>query len=54
MGHLAEIKEAERLDTGAKISFEGIGDFTQTNRYVFGMKSLKNSEDDWRMFIQSL
>lgn len=30
-----------------KVEFEGIVSFTQSNRHIFGLKSLKYSEEDW-------
>lgn len=44
------IKERE----GAKkVEFEGIGNFSQSNRYVFGMKSLRYSDFDWNNYVFS-
>ena len=31
-----------------KITFEGIGNFGKQHKYIFGMKSLKYTKDDWK------
>jgi hypothetical protein len=47
---LTEIKIKE----GAKkVKFEGIGNFSKQKKYVFGTKSLRNTEDEWNEFIFS-
>jgi DMSO/TMAO reductase YedYZ molybdopterin-dependent catalytic subunit len=47
---LTEIKIKE----GAKkVEFEGIGNFSKQKKYVFGTKSLRNTEDEWNEFIFS-
>ena len=37
--------------SAGKIQFAGIGQFTQSNRYIFGLKSLKYSDADWKKSI---
>lgn len=34
-----------------KVEFEGIGQFADQNKYIFGMKSLKNADDEWERLI---
>ena len=49
--YLNQIRTQEDLVTSAKVTFEGIGSFSQSNRYIFGMKSLKNTEADWKTLV---
>jgi len=47
-----EFLETIRDQYGAKkVGFEGIGQFSQSNRYIFGLKSLKYSDADWNNFL---
>jgi hypothetical protein len=44
--------EIVKSDKGARsVKFAGIGSFTQSNRHIFGLAGLKNSDDDWKTML---
>jgi len=44
--------ENVKRDKGARsVKFAGIGTFTQSNRHIFGLAGLKNSEKDWKNML---
>lgn len=51
-GDLALVKEREGV-TG-KIKFEGIGEFSHDNGYLFNAGSLKWTKDDWDKVVESI
>jgi len=46
-----EINEKETDKEVKKCEFLGIGKFNSSKRYVFGMRNLRYSEEDWRNFV---
>ncbi len=50
-GDLQEIKEKEKLSTNGKIKFEGIGDFSHENGYLFNVGNLLWEKEDWEKFV---
>lgn len=48
--YLLDIKEVEQAN---KVEFVGIGSFSQSNRYIFGMKSLRFSREEWESYLLS-
>lgn len=48
--YLNDIKEKESAKT---VEFSGIGKFSQSNRYIFGIKSLYYKESDWQEMVIS-
>jgi hypothetical protein len=44
--------EIVKSDKGARsVKFAGIGSFTQSNRHIYGLAGLKNSDDDWKTML---
>jgi len=41
------LQDIKVKENAKKVEFEGIGKFSTSNRYIFGLASLKNSIDDW-------
>lgn len=50
-GDLQKIKEKEKLSTNGKIKFEGIGDFSHENGYLFNVGNLFWKKEDWEKFV---
>lgn len=50
-GDLQKIKEKEKLSTNGKIKFEGIGDFSHENGYLFNVGNLLWEKEDWEKFV---
>lgn len=48
--YLDDIKKAHGAQS---IAFVGIGKFSQSNRYIFGLASLKSGEQDWLTMLVS-
>lgn len=46
-----EIDSIETKKTVAKCDFVGIGKFNSSKHYVFGMRNLKYSDQDWKDFV---
>ncbi|MCT7509786.1 hypothetical protein N5U26_05430 [Aliarcobacter cryaerophilus] len=44
---LKKIRKKEKLPKDGKIQFIGIGSFSDTDRHIFGLKSLKKSNQEW-------
>lgn len=49
--YLDEIKREQSVNN---VKFAGIGEFTQSNRHIFGLKSLRYSEKDWQEKLVNL
>jgi len=50
-GDLQRIKEKEGISTNGKVKFEGIGDFSHENGYLFNVGNLLWKKDDWEKFV---
>lgn len=50
-GDLQRIKEKEQLPTNGKVKFEGIGDFSHENGYLFNVGNLFWKKEDWEKFV---
>jgi hypothetical protein len=45
---LSYLDTIKKNEGASKVQFAGIGEFTQSSRHLFGLKSLKHSDLDWK------
>ncbi len=50
-GDLQRIKELENISTAGKVKFEGIGDFSHENGYLFNVGNLLWKREDWEKYV---